>query len=71
MAVFLDIAIFLFMPGKPRIEYDGSVYHVMCREKNRREEIYRDLREFDADLDKVSHEIMDLPKRCIHKDGFM
>ncbi|WP_261340998.1 hypothetical protein [Candidatus Scalindua japonica] len=43
----------------------------MCREKNRREEIYRDLREFDADLDKVSHEIMDLPKRCIHKDGFM
>lgn len=29
------------MPRKPRIEYDGAVYHVMCR-GNRREEIYRD-----------------------------
>lgn len=32
------------MPRKPRIEYDGAVYHVMSR-GNRREEIYRD----DAD----------------------
>ncbi len=29
------------MPRKPRIEYDGAVYHVMSR-GNRREEIYRD-----------------------------
>jgi putative transposase len=38
---FLNIAIFLFMPRKPRIEYDGAVYHVMSR-GNRLEEIYRD-----------------------------
>ncbi len=29
------------MPRKPRIEYDGAVYHVMSR-GNRQEEIYRD-----------------------------
>ncbi len=29
------------MPRKPRIEYDGAVYHVMSR-GNRQEEVYRD-----------------------------
>ncbi len=39
--MFLDIAIFLFMPRKPRIEYGGAVYHVVSR-GNRSEGIYRD-----------------------------
>ncbi len=39
--LFLNIVICLFMPRKPRIEYEGVVYHVMGR-GNRREEIYRD-----------------------------
>ncbi len=39
--MFLNIAIFLFMPRRPSIEYDGAVYHVMCR-GNRREMICRD-----------------------------
>ncbi|MDR4504032.1 MAG: hypothetical protein MRK01_04465 [Candidatus Scalindua sp.] len=33
--------IFILMPRKPRIEYDGGYYHVMSR-GNRQEEIYQD-----------------------------
>ena len=38
------------MPRKPRIEYAGAVYHVMCR-GNRREAIFRDDRDREAFID--------------------
>jgi REP element-mobilizing transposase RayT len=34
----------MFMPRKPRIEYDGAVYHVMCR-GDRQEAVFRDDRD--------------------------
>jgi len=38
------------MPRKPRIQYPGACYHVMCR-GNRKEDIFFDDRDRDRDRD--------------------
>jgi len=44
------------MPRKPRIEYAGAVYHVMCR-GNRREAIFRNGRDSEMFLDTLGESI--------------
>ncbi|NOU35650.1 MAG: transposase [Kiritimatiellaceae bacterium] len=40
------------MPRKPRIEYDGATYHVMCR-GNRQQTVFRDARDNEIFLDTL------------------
>ncbi|MCA1809170.1 MAG: transposase [Lentisphaerae bacterium] len=40
------------MPRKPRIEYAGAVYHVMCR-GDRRESVFRDDRDHESFIETL------------------
>jgi len=40
------------MPRKPRVEYEGAIYHVMCR-GNRCESVFRDKRDNEVFLDTL------------------
>jgi hypothetical protein len=42
------------MAGKPRVEFEGALYHVIVR-GNRRRDIFRDPSERVAYLDRIEH----------------
>lgn len=57
------------MPRKPRIEFEGAVYHVMSR-GNRQERIFRDARDYSVFLDTLGESVQRCGW-CIHAYALM
>ena len=53
------------MARKPRVEYAGATYHVMCR-GNRQEDIFRDKRDREVFLDTLGCGVWSQDLRLAH-----